>query len=70
MHPAAIVATSTTSGWRSNADPMANGCKMFCSSPFARRTIRSMISATVVPLAPRAMITANAPATNAPMKGT
>ena len=43
---------------------------MFWSSPFASSTTTSMISAVVVPCSASARITANAPETNAPMKGT
>ena len=64
--PAPIVSTSTASGWRSSAEPIANGWTMFCSSPLARITTTSMISAVVVPFAPSAIRTAKAPATNAP----
>ena len=49
---------------------MANGCTMFWSSPFARMTMTSMISAVDVPCAPSAITTANAPDTNAPTNGT
>ena len=65
--PAPIVSTSTARGWRSSAAPIANGWTMFCSRPFASSTITSMINAVVVPFAPSAITTANAPATNAPM---
>ena len=65
-----MVTTSTTSGLRSSAEPMANGCRMFWSRPFARMTITSMISAVDVPCEPSAITTANVPATNAPMNGT
>ena len=67
MQPAPIVSTSTASGCRLSAAPIAKGWKMFCSSPLARITTRSMISAVVVPSEPSAMMTAKAPATNAPM---
>ena len=65
--PAPIVTMSTTSGFSLSVAPNAIGWKMFWSSPFASRTITSMMIAVVVPFAPRARITANAPATNAPM---
>src|SRR5262245_46695062 len=67
MQPALIVMMSTASGCRSRAEPIANGWKMFWSRPFARMTITSMTSAFVVPSAPSAIRTANAPDTNAPM---
>ena len=70
MQPAAIVSTSTTSGCRSSAEPIANGCTMFYSSPFARITTTSITSAVDVPLAPSAITTAKPPATKAPMYGT
>ena len=69
MQPALIVATRTTRGFRSRAEPIANGWRMFCSKPLASSTIRSMIAAVAAPFAPRATTTASAPATNAPMKG-
>ena len=68
--PAEIVTMSTASGFRSSVAPKAIGCTTFCSIPFARITITSMISASVVPSAASARMTANAPETNAPMKGT
>src|SRR3954471_2038901 len=68
--PAPIVRMRTTSGLRSRAAPIANGCTRFCSNPFASSTTTSMIKATVVPCAPSARTTANPPAMNAPMYGT
>ena len=47
--PKPIVTMRTTSGLRSRVAPNAIGCTMFCSRPFARMTITSMISAVVVP---------------------
>ena len=47
--PKPIVAMRTTRGLRSRVAPNAIGCTMFWSSPFARITITSMISAVSVP---------------------
>ena len=68
--PAPIVTIRTTSGLRLSVAPKAIGWTMFCSVPLARITITSMISAVCVPSEPSARITANAPATKAPMNGT
>ena len=69
MLPKPIVAMRTTSGLRSSVAPKAIGCTMFWSSPFARITITSMISAVSVPPDDRARSTASVPDTKAPMKG-
>ena len=52
--PKPIVTMRTTSGFRSRVAPNAMGWTMFWSSPFARITTTSIISALVCPLAPRA----------------
>ena len=69
-HPPAMVTMRTTSGWIPSVAPNAIGCTICWRPPFARITTTSMISPTVVPSEPSAMITANAPATNAPRYGT
>src|SRR5206468_1329836 len=51
-HPAPIVTTRTTSGFRLSAAPMTNGWIRFWSRPFARITITSMMIAAVVPCDP------------------
>ena len=67
--PKPIVTIRTTRGFRSSVAPNAIGWKMFWSRPFARRTITSMISASVVPWLERVRRTANAPEMKAPMYG-
>ena len=68
--PAPIVTIRTTSGFRSRVAPNAIGWTMFWSSPFARITITSMTTASVVPCDESVRMTANAPDTKAPMNGT
>src|SRR3954469_20649070 len=68
--PAEIVTTRISNGFIRRVAPIAIGCTMFCSRPFASKTITSMISAVVVPFAPSASTTANAPETTAPTNGT
>ena len=51
--PAEIVTTRMRSGFIRSVAPIAIGETMFWSSPFARMTITSMISAVVVPGAER-----------------
>ena len=67
--PNPIVTMRTTSGFRSSVAPNAMGWTMFWSSPFARMTTTSMITAAVVPCDESVNITANAPEMNAPMNG-
>ena len=68
--PAPMVTMRTTSGFRLSVAPNAIGWRMFWSSPFASRTMISMMIASFGPSEPSAMTTANAPATNAPTYGT
>jgi hypothetical protein len=64
--PPAIVTISTASGWMPSAAPYAIGWIICWSAPFASRTITPIAIAVLVPSAPSAMSTVNAPADHAP----
>ena len=65
----AVTARMTTAACRLNPRPWMIGCRMLPSICCTSRTMPSTISAVVNPLLTRAMRTANAPATTAPMIG-